>query len=180
MSDIFTKLRCWQFKKKLKKVGKNLWIGKNVRALSGKDIEIGDNCSIMSFTSLAAINGELKIGNWASINENVRIDASQKGKIFLGDNVLIGPNVLIRASDHVFERTDIPIRDQGHKAGNIIIEDDVWICGNCVITKGVKIGAHSIIGAGSVVTKDIEPYSVVGGVPAKLITKLLQNTIFGI
>ena len=53
--------------------------------------------------------------------------------------------------------------------GNIIVEDDVWIGSNCVILSGVKIGKGSIVGAGSVVTKDVEPYSIVGGSPAKLI-----------
>ena len=73
--------------------------------------------------------------------------------------MIIGPNVLLRASDHIHERTDIPIKDQGHSGGVLIVGDDVWI------------GAHSIIAAGSVLTSNVEPYSVFAGVPAKLIRK---------
>lgn len=56
-------------------------------------------------------------------------------------------------------------------AGKIIIGDDCWIAANAVITSGVVIGSHSIVGAGAVVTSDIEPYSIIGGVPARLIKK---------
>ena len=79
--------------------------------------------------------------------------------------------MVLRASDHIYDRVDVPIYKQGHTGGYIIIENDVWIGANVVITKDVKVGAHSIIGAGSVVTSDVEPYSVFAGVPAKLIKK---------
>ena len=85
----------------------------------------------------------------------------------LGDNVMIGPNVVLRASDHVFNDTKIPMREQGHVGGNIILGDDVWVGANVVITRNVSIGAHSIIGAGSVITRDVASYSIVGGVPGK-------------
>lgn len=76
-----------------------------------------------------------------------------------------------RASNHTFDNLDLPIIEQGHTYGEIIIEDDVWIASNCVVTANTRIGKSSIIAAGSVVTKDVEPYSIVGGVPAKLIRK---------
>lgn len=68
----------------------------------------------------------------------------------------------------MFERTDIPIRDQGHEAGSIIIEDDVWIGANATILKGVTIGHGAVIGAASVVTSDIPEYAVAVGNPAKV------------
>jgi galactoside O-acetyltransferase len=58
---------------------------------------------------------------------------------------------------------------QGHSGGTIVIVDDVWIGSNTTITRNVRIGSHSIVGAGAVVTKDVDPYSIVGGVPSKLI-----------
>ena len=58
---------------------------------------------------------------------------------------------------------------QGHPGGTIIIENDVWMGANTTITRNVKIGSHSIVGAVAVVTKDVDPYSIVGGVPSKLI-----------
>lgn len=80
-----------------------------------------------------------------------------------------GQNVVVRANDHVFDDIEDPIRTQGHVGADIIIEDDCWLGANVVVLKGVHVGAHSIIGAGSIVTKCFPPYSVIVGNPAKLI-----------
>jgi len=112
----------------------------------------------------------LTIGNNFTMNSNSQLGASF-GKIVIGNNCAIAPNCVLRASNHTFDNPDIPFREQGHTYGEIIIEDDVWISSNCVITANTKIGRSSIIGAGSVVTKDIKPYSIMGGVPARLIRK---------
>ncbi len=167
-------LRSWFLKRKVKKVGAKLSIseGFSITIQWGGEIELGNNISIMRLSSIHANNeGFLQLGNNISINSNTCIDASNKGKIVIGDNVLIAQNVVIRASDHAHQSIDIPIIQQGHAGGEIIIDNDVWIGANAVITRNVKIGSHSIIAAGSVVTKDVEPYSIVGGVPAKLIKK---------
>lgn len=84
---------------------------------------------------------------------------------------MIGSYVVIHSGDHVFDRIDISMNRQGHSEGKIIIGNDVWIGSNAVITKRVTIGDHSIIRAGAVVTKDVDAFSIVGGVPAKLIRK---------
>lgn len=109
------------------------------------------------------------IGDHVSINRNTIITA--KAHIHIGDNVSIGPNVIINSGNHNFEKTDIPINRQGHTVSPIIIEDDVWIGGGAIILAGVTIGKGCVVAAGAVVTKDVEPFSVVGGVPAKLIKK---------
>ena len=82
---------------------------------------------------------------------------------------MIAPGCCIVAFDHGMEVGTIPMIKQPLIEQAICIEDDVWIAANCTITKGVTIGTGSIIGANSVVTKDIAPYSIMGGVPAKLI-----------
>ncbi len=115
--------------------------------------------------------GEIVIGDNVSINSNVIIDAADSGKIFIGDNVLIGPNVVLRASDHSHARIDIPIRNQGHTGGKIEIKEDVWIGANVVVMRDTCIGEHSVIAAGGIITKDVEPYSVYGNIPARLIKK---------
>ncbi len=111
----------------------------------------------------------VSIGKNCSFNRNVFIDPGENGEIVIGNNVMIGPNTLLRAEDHKFDRTDIPMCEQGHNVGTINIEDDVWIGANVVITKGVTIGRGCVIGAGAVVTHDIPAYSVAVGVPAKVI-----------
>lgn len=111
--------------------------------------------------------GVLQIGNNCRINENVYIQSA-----VIGNNVLIAPNVAILASSHNFERTDIPIVEQGDtEIKTVIVEDNVWLGRNVIVMPGITIGSGAIVGAGSVVTKDISPYSIVAGVPARLIRK---------
>lgn len=77
---------------------------------------------------------------------------------------MIGPNVSIPGANHNFDSIDVPMNMQGNTIKGTIIEDDVWIGANSVILDGIAIGKGSVIGAGSVVAKDVEPYSIVGGV----------------
>lgn len=135
-----------------------------------ENIKIGSNCTFSKGCFIIAhTDGEIKIGDNFSINVNSYLGAADGGYINIGNNVLISQNVVLRASNHRFSDISIPINQQGHTVGSIIIEDDCWIGANVVITPNVKIGKHSIVGAGAVVTKDIQPYSIVAGVPAKLI-----------
>jgi acetyltransferase-like isoleucine patch superfamily enzyme len=115
----------------------------------------------------SAIGEGLKIGNNSSIGPYSYIGCS--GYIEIGDNVMMSPRVSIYAENHLFDRPDLTIKEQGVKREFVKIEDDCWIAANTVILAGVTIGRGSIIAAGSVVTKDIPPYSIVGGVPAKVI-----------
>ena len=95
------------------------------------------------------------------------INARGKGKILIGNNVLIGPNTVLRSNNHSFENKNKPITEQGMNDGEIFIEDDVWISSNSVILPNCKIGKGAIIAAGAVVTNNVDSYSIVGGVPAK-------------
>ena len=110
---------------------------------------------------------KLFIGDNVTINRNVFITA--RDNIYIGNDVLIGQNSIINSGSHEFSNLDISINAQGHSADKIIIGNDVWIGANCSVLKGVKIGDGAVVGAGSVVTKDIEPYTIVGGIPAKKI-----------
>ncbi len=105
------------------------------------------------------------LGNYSELGTRCLIQSN----VTIGDFVIMGPDVKIYSRNHNFEKIDVPIKSQGKKYYKTIIGDDVWIGANCIITAGVKIGDHSIIAAGSVVTKDVENYSIVGGIPAKII-----------
>ncbi len=94
--------------------------------------------------------------------------------INIGKNVMIAAHVSIRDTDHQFADISLPMKSQGIVTSKIIIEDDVWIGHGAVILKGVKIGKGSIIAAGAVVTKNVENYTIVGGVPAKVIRSRLK------
>ena len=138
-----------------------------------QNITIGTEFGISPFCQLFA-NGELGdaeiiIGDNVALNYNVMINADCGGSITIGDNVRIGPYTVMRASNHKYSDVNIPIYEQGHNPGRIIIEEDVWFGGHVTVLPNVKIGRSSVIGAGSVVVSDIPPFSVLAGVPAKVI-----------
>jgi galactoside O-acetyltransferase len=140
-------------------------------------IRIGEGTSIMSGSYLYAHDSSnLVIGSHCSFNHNVMLGAAG-GEIIIGNNVLIGPNVVLRASDHVFTSTEIPIRSQGHRPGRILIGDDVWLAANVVVTSNVSIGSGCVVGAGSIVTRDLPPMSVCVGNPARPISSRLPQAV---
>lgn len=110
----------------------------------------------------------ISIGSHVYINRNVDLIADL-GRITVGNFVRIGPRTRILGSTHASDQWNIPMYFQGQTAGNVIIGDDVWIGGSVTILPNVTIGRGAIIGAGAIVTRDVKPYSFVGGVPARFI-----------
>lgn len=145
-----------------------------VEIFGAKSIQFGNDINIDSFCRLVADKkSSIKISDGVSINRNVLINARGGGEILIGKNVLIGPNVVIRSNNHIIDDIGIPIKYQGVTDGYIILEDDVWIGANVVILPNVRIGKGAVVGAGAVVTKDIEPYTIAAGIPAKKIKSRL-------
>lgn len=114
----------------------------------------------------------LFIGNDVDLAKDVLITTS--GGVHIGDRVLIGYRTQIISADHTIPPIGLPFPISGDKLDKVVIENDVWIGANCIITPGVRIGEGAVVAAGSVVTKDVEPNAIVGGVPAKLI-KMRDN-----
>jgi acetyltransferase-like isoleucine patch superfamily enzyme len=154
------------FRKRFNSIGVGVTIGDDVVIEGFRSISIGANTSFMSGSYIYAHGGgRLEVGEDCSFNHNVLLDASG-GHIQIGSSVLVGPNVVFRASDHDFSQPDKPIRLQGHRAGTIIVEDNVWFAANVVVTTNVRIGTGCVIGAGSVVTRDLPPMTLCVGAPA--------------
>jgi galactoside O-acetyltransferase len=168
LSIILNRFYGFLHKLSLHECGKNFSPAFPLKIIGGKNISIGDNFSSIGNVYLLSNDGKLEIGNNVSLNTNIHIGASF-GKIIVKDNVCIGPNVVIRSSDHGISFGKL-INAQPHVGGVIIINDDVWIGSNAVILKNVEIGEGAVVAAGAVVTKDIPPYSIVAGVPAKIIS----------
>lgn len=114
----------------------------------------------------AAFNGECSIGNKSGIGVHCELN----GSVCIGSNVMMGPEVVIYTQNHATMRTDISMREQEYnRVETVIIEDDVWIGRRVIILPGVRIGKGSVLGAGTVIARDIPSYSVVVGNPAKVV-----------
>jgi acetyltransferase-like isoleucine patch superfamily enzyme len=150
--------------------GARISIGENVEISGGKNIHLGNHCYLVRGVTLRACDhAKLIIGEFFSANGNVRIIADNHGEITIGHHVMIGPNVVIRASNHVTSELSRPMWEQGQTGGRVSIGDDVWIGSNAVILPNTSIGSHVIIAAGAVVTKDIPDNVIAAGVPAKVL-----------
>lgn len=129
--------------------------------------EIGAYTVVESFSLLNNAVGDLLIGNYSRIG----VGNTVIGPVTIGDYVHIGQHVLISGLNHSYDRVDLKISEQGITVKQVTIDSNVWIGANVVILPGVTIGEHSVVGAGSVVTKDVAPFTVVAGNPAKCVKK---------
>jgi len=148
-SELYYKIRRWILIMRGAKIGKNLvmwkgtWIDEPRNLVMGNDVDLSRD---LIFTT--------------------------GGGVKIGDRVLIGYGAKLLSTNHVIPKDiSLPIRFSDHEKKEIVIEEDVWICANVVVVAGCRIGKGAVIAAGSVVTRDVEPYVVVGGVPAKLIRR---------
>lgn len=163
------------------RTGKTIIIGDNVEinALSIEGITLGNNVTILRNTVIECTGniknmGEgLVIGNNVGIAQNCFIQV--RGKVIIGSDVMFGPNVSIFSENHGFTDLDIPMISQATTRGTVIIENDVWLGTRSIILAGVRIGKGSIIAAGALVNRDIPPYSIVAGVPAKVIKSRISG-----
>ncbi len=158
----------------------NLMAYSTINALSYNGVEIGDNFTLGKYAIvectgvLRDVGNSLRIGNNVGINHYCYIGV--RGDIIIGDNVIFGPRVNVFSENHNYDDPSVPIKYQGVTKDTTIIGNDVWIGSNVSIMSGVKIGDGCVIAAGAVVTKDIDPYSIVAGVPAKIIKKRGENS----
>ena len=152
------------------KIGKNSTIkySSEFKLTDGAKLVIGSNCTIKenSYFLLTKPNPYLQMGDYVGIGRNCYI--AIKDHLEIGSYTRIGPNVTILDQDHTYEKSDL-IMNQHADIQKVKIGKDVWIGANAIVLKGITIGNGAILGAGSVVTKDIPPYEIWAGVPAKFI-----------
>lgn len=131
-------------------------------------VVVGEQCLISAGVSfVVTATGSVTIGNRVYIGKYCVL-ASDTG-ITIGDNTMLAEFVSIIDADHGVEKNGAPIRDQELKPAPVTIGNDVWIGRGCAVLKGVSIGEGAVIGANSVVTRDIPPFAVACGVPARVI-----------
>jgi acetyltransferase-like isoleucine patch superfamily enzyme len=126
---------------------------------------LGEHATIEDFSVVNNGMGPVRIG----AESRVGIGSVVIGPVEIGANVILAQHVVLSGLNHGYQDVTVPIRKQPVTVRPIVIEDACWIGANAVVTAGVRIGRHSVVAAGSVVTKDVPPYSVVGGNPARLL-----------
>lgn len=145
-------------------------IGRSVRGILCKNIfsRCGSNINVerMAFFGMGKA---LEIGSNSGLGPRACLMNVKGGDLIIGDDVMMGPDVLVYTCNHNHDNVDIPMDRQGFTYSKVVIEDDVWIGARVIILPGVRIGKGSIVGAGAVVTRDIPPYSIAGGAPAKVL-----------
>ncbi len=150
-------------------------LGRNVKFLRGAviladpigRIEINDDSAIARFAVVQAAGGTILIGKDSTIGDFCNLYG--QGGLEIGDNVMIAAGVRIVPNQHTFDDPLVSINHQPCRALGIVIKNGVWVGANAVILDGVTIGEGAIVGAGSVVTKDIPSHAIAAGVPAKVI-----------
>jgi acetyltransferase-like isoleucine patch superfamily enzyme len=156
------------------KLGRGVYIDHGVYLHACPDgIFVGDGAYIMHGSVLHVFNfrdlphAGITIGRKCFLGEYNVIRG--QGGVTLGDYVYTGSMVQILAVNHVFDDPDVPIMDQGITARGIVVEDDVWLGSGVIVLDGVRIGKGSVVGAGSVVTEDLAPFSIAVGSPARAV-----------
>ncbi len=147
------RLRYFKYYKKFPRCGQNVLLCRNGFILRPEQMSVGNNVYISG-------------GFYISAHE-----------LIIGNDVLIGPNIVIECSDHITDRVGIPmVRYRNCKRhGGVVIEDDVWIGANVTVLRNTRICEGAIVGACSLVNKDIPPYTIAFGTPAKVFRRRFDN-----
>lgn len=144
-----------------------------IDALSREGVYLGDNVSIGRFSVIECTGVITNLGRGFRMGANSNLGdfsfVGAAGGVSIGRDVLGGQGLRFHSENHVSDRIDLSMKAQGVTNEGITVEDDVWLGSGAILLDGVRVGRGAIVAAGSVVTKDVPPFAVVGGVPAKVL-----------
>lgn len=189
-SVLGTAVRGWAYRSVVGSIGKGCFIEKDVRLLVprriflGQRVMVGEGCFLDANTPQGRIvlhddvwlsrgsyivvgQGEVVIDPMSYIGHRCLMYGTSS--IHVGRDALLANDVQLICGNHTFARRDIPIRSQPTEGQPIVVEDDVWLGASAIVLGGVTVGRGSVVGAGSVVTRSLPPYSIARGVPAKVV-----------
>jgi acetyltransferase-like isoleucine patch superfamily enzyme len=154
---------------------KKYFVAKTAIIENKKLVIIKNFAEIKDYVIVRTYENPIVIGEYTQLNPFTVIYGGSG--VYIGNNVMIAPHCMIAAGDHNYKQTTKPMRfADSISKGPIYIEDNVWIGANCTITDGVHIGKDAVVAANSVVIRDVAPYEIVGGVPAKMISNRLSTS----
>lgn len=130
----------------------------------GENVTVGPNARLLASGVISEPGEHIRVGDRTAVGSGNLLWG--QGGVTIGRDCLLGPNVTFISEDHVFDDADTPIRQQGSRRAPIVVGDDVWIGAGATVLRGVTIGDGAVVAAGALVTKDVQPFAVVAGVPA--------------
>jgi acetyltransferase-like isoleucine patch superfamily enzyme len=161
--------------RKMIRIGKAVTIGRGsvLDGLSRKGLELGDNVTIGPYSIIETSGVITDLGEGCVMGARSAIGSfsfiGAAGGVWIGEDVIMGNRVSFHSENHVFKDTSRPIREQGVTREGIWIDDDCWIGANVTFLDGARVGKGCVVAAGSVVRGEIPPFSVIAGVPARVL-----------
>ena len=148
------------------------FISLQARVQLSKAITFGRGTVIKAFTIVQTHNGKISFGENCGVS-NFNHISTVDADVTIGNNVRLGPNVTILGSGRIFSKKNVPIVEQGYTHKGVTIGNDVLIGAGAIILDGCNISDGAVIGAGSIVDKDVPPYSIAFGAPSRVVWKRL-------
>lgn len=147
-------------------LGTHCGVGRRVRIYGPMRISMGDGSALFDEVLLIG-NGRLTIGARSTVGYACVFGCADR--IDIGNDVMISASCYVTDLDHTFASVGVPIAEQGVQTAAVVIEDDVWVGAHSIVLRGVRIGRGAVIGANSVVTRDVPAYTIAAGSPARVI-----------
>jgi acetyltransferase-like isoleucine patch superfamily enzyme len=139
----------------------------DAKGTDNRGIDVGSRAFVGRNTILSCKNGDIVIDDDANLGFNVEVFSASRVRV--GKKVLIAAYTYLVGGDHLYDRTDIPVLDQGRTARGIEVDDHAWLGAHVVVTDGSRVGRDAIVGAGAVVVGDIPDFAIATGIPAKVV-----------
>jgi acetyltransferase-like isoleucine patch superfamily enzyme len=139
----------------------------DAKGTDNRGIDIGAQAFVGRNTILSCKNGDIVIDEAANLGFNVEVFSASRVRV--GRKVLIAAYTYLVGGDHLYDRTDIPVLEQGRTARGIEVDDHAWLGAHVVVTDGSRVGRDAIVGAGAVVVGEIPDFAIATGIPAKVV-----------
>jgi acetyltransferase-like isoleucine patch superfamily enzyme len=144
----------------------------DAKGTDNRGIALGDRVFVGRNTILSCKNGDIVLDDDANIGFNVEIFSASRVRV--GKKVLVAAYTYLVGGDHLYDRTDVPVLEQGRTARGIEVDDHAWLGAHVVVTDGCRVGRDAIVGAGAVVVGEVPDFAIATGIPARVVRNRLE------